>query len=210
MGESICGCGKGIERRGKFGPWPTRCGDCALMAGRAKSIAWFYKSTAAQYGELRSRYPNKLGRPQSAEHIRKRNASARAKLAETRRVCADCGTEYTPTMAAQRYCPNHKRILTPGTRIRPQHKTIYLPGGAYEQILAEQSGVCAICAKPPNGSRLCVDHNHETGQVRGLLCYQCNTGLGSFRDDKGLLKSALAYLRGTSQRGQLRLVGKGA
>src|SRR5438094_9480440 len=45
----------------------------------------------------------------------------------------------------------------------------------YEEMLAKQGGVCAICgAPPPEGTSLHVDHDHETGEVRGLLCFPCN------------------------------------
>ena len=48
----------------------------------------------------------------------------------------------------------------------------------YDALLAAQDGCCAICRKPPReGSRLYVDHDHETNQVRGLLCPSCNTSL---------------------------------
>ena len=53
----------------------------------------------------------------------------------------------------------------------------------YETILKEQGGVCSVCrGENPSGNRLAVDHNHETGQVRGLLCHKCNTALG-YADD---------------------------
>lgn len=50
----------------------------------------------------------------------------------------------------------------------------------YEAMLLTQNGLCAICRQPPRGKkqRLCVDHNHQTGQVRGLLCDWCNHALG--------------------------------
>jgi hypothetical protein len=49
----------------------------------------------------------------------------------------------------------------------------------FEAMLAAQGGVCAICAGPPGGrwNRLFVDHDHETGKVRGLLCHLCNAAL---------------------------------
>lgn len=71
----------------------------------------------------------------------------------------------------------------------------------YETMLECQGGVCAICgkeegAKHQNGKvkNLAVDHCHDTGVIRGLLCHACNTGIGSFRHDQALLTSATKYL----------------
>ena len=48
----------------------------------------------------------------------------------------------------------------------------------YDAILVAQGGGCAVCGKHPNGRRLPVDHEHETGRVRGILCDNCNRGIG--------------------------------
>jgi hypothetical protein len=65
----------------------------------------------------------------------------------------------------------------------------------YEALVTEQGGLCAICANPPDeGKRLSVDHCHDSEQVRGLLCGNCNTGLGHFRDSPQLLNKAIHYL----------------
>ena len=63
----------------------------------------------------------------------------------------------------------------------------------YDALLARQGGVCAICAKPSEKT-LCVDHCHATGKVRGLLCRQCNVGLGCYGEDQAALIAALVYL----------------
>lgn len=63
----------------------------------------------------------------------------------------------------------------------------------YNDLLVDQNYCCKICNKKPDYN-LYVDHNHETGQVRGLLCLQCNTALGNFYDDIGLLQKAIEYL----------------
>lgn len=58
-------------------------------------------------------------------------------------------------------------------------------------MLAEQGGRCAVCAERPAEH---VDHDHVTGKVRGLLCFNCNGGLGQFRDDPQILELAIEYL----------------
>jgi hypothetical protein len=67
----------------------------------------------------------------------------------------------------------------------------------YDEMLAAQGGVCAICKSddPGHGKKnFCVDHNHDTGKVRGLLCKDCNTGLGMFGDSITALMQAANYL----------------
>lgn len=68
----------------------------------------------------------------------------------------------------------------------------------YALLLEKQNGCCAICSKSEkdNGQRLAIDHNHSTHQVRALLCRNCNTGLGAFKDDETLMSKAIEYLRG--------------
>ena len=74
----------------------------------------------------------------------------------------------------------------------------------YEDLLCLSDSRCMICGLPAviqkerTGRFLCVDHDHETGKVRGLLCDLCNKGLGAFRDDLTLLRKATNYL---SERG---------
>lgn len=65
----------------------------------------------------------------------------------------------------------------------------------YENMYHTQGGVCAICSKPPIKTRLSVDHNHDTGQVRGLLCRPCNSVLGLAGDKIERLEAAIGYLR---------------
>jgi len=66
----------------------------------------------------------------------------------------------------------------------------------YEKMSLSQMGLCAICDEPPGNMkpRLVVDHNHETGKVRGLLCGGCNILLGNAKDSIALLRRAIAYL----------------
>ena len=64
----------------------------------------------------------------------------------------------------------------------------------YERMLVEQGGGCKICGNTNSGKRLAVDHDHQTGQVRGLLCSACNVGLGMFKDSTDLLRRAINHL----------------
>lgn len=75
----------------------------------------------------------------------------------------------------------------------------------YQEMLEKQQGVCAICKNPPTNHKLAVDHKHAVGeknrnprekreQVRGLLCWHCNSALGKFNDNPSHLRAAAAYL----------------
>lgn len=66
----------------------------------------------------------------------------------------------------------------------------------YDEMLASQDGRCAICGtdKPGGKGAFHVDHDHKTGQVRGLLCSPCNTGIGQLGDDPMVLFVAMKYL----------------
>ena len=72
----------------------------------------------------------------------------------------------------------------------------------FNQMLDEQGGVCKICGKPETATRsgavktLGVDHDHDTGEIRGLLCQNCNTALGLAQDSSILLGKMTAYLKG--------------
>ena len=67
----------------------------------------------------------------------------------------------------------------------------------YKQMFDAQAGKCAICGKHQSILKrgLAVDHDHITGDVRGLLCPSCNLGLGMFKDTQDLLMSAVKYLQ---------------
>lgn len=64
----------------------------------------------------------------------------------------------------------------------------------YDELVMMQDGKCAICHQVP--TKLVIDHDHETGLVRGLLCSPCNTSLGGFHEDVGNLVNAIKYLSG--------------
>lgn len=77
-------------------------------------------------------------------------------------------------------------------------------GVTYDQMVERHGEICGICGRSPSfpstgksstGGRLVIDHDHTTGQLRGLLCNGCNTALGKFQDSISGLERAIDYLR---------------
>ena len=97
--------------------------------------------------------------------------------------------------AKARYLVRRKHILA-GMRERWLFNQYGLSLDEYEALLAKQDHRCAICLKPQKDFKrnLAVDHNHETGHVRGLLCFHCNSGIGHFDESLTTLRRAEDYL----------------
>jgi hypothetical protein len=91
----------------------------------------------------------------------------------------------SPCQKVRNYAQHHKQQLRIKYNITPEQ---------YAQQMENQGGGCDICGSPPGERRLCVDHCHETGKVRALLCITCNTGLGAFKDSPKLLLVAAKYI----------------
>lgn len=87
---------------------------------------------------------------------------------------------------------------SPETRSIEVLKSYGLTLEKYNQMLEAQEGGCAICgdkqAKTKRNGRFCIDHDHATGEVRGLLCSHCNRGIGLLGDNPDKLKAAAEYL----------------
>ena len=83
-------------------------------------------------------------------------------------------------------------------RLRRQQMALYgLTLEDYDKMFQEQGGVCACCGNvelKKGRTNLCVDHNHETGKVRALLCDYCNRGIGYFTDNIDKLRNCVLYL----------------
>lgn len=103
-----------------------------------------------------------------------------------------CGTCNPKRLAAwRRYTAKEKvKRLNAYAQLRRNYG---ITAAQYQGLFNAQHGRCRIC-EMKSKQRLCVDHDHGTGAIRGLLCKMCNSGLGYFRDDEKLLVSALRYL----------------
>lgn len=138
--------------------------------------------------------------PQSDEHKAKRASAVREALSKTVRHCAHCGGEFTPTSGPQQYCSGQCWNAVARKRRERKHEIKVSPT-IYKELVATFGNVCQICSAEPKPSasgrgngRLAVDHCHQTGAIRGLLCHRCNTALGLFNDDPGRLEQAVTYL----------------
>jgi len=98
--------------------------------------------------------------------------------------------------AHQRWAANNQRKIHAGILRRLYGLSIE----AYESMFRAQNGCCKICERQNlDGKRLFVDHDHNTGTVRGLLCHHCNAGIGHFFDDPFLFQAAIKYLTENSK-----------
>lgn len=95
----------------------------------------------------------------------------------------------------KKYFDNHKeKEWERGRRIKLK-RDYNLTLEQYNQMFVDQNGVCDICKENPSkGKQLCVDHDHNTGKVRGLLCNNCNFGIGFLKDSINNLSEAIKYL----------------
>lgn len=134
-----------------------------------------------------------------------------------KRVCIRCSIGFLPRRMDQVYCcrtcsksgpkggrksgkrktPRPAKENTDETRLQRVLSKKGIDKADYLVLVEGHSNCCEICGKPADEERykkLCLDHCHETGRPRGLLCVKCNSGLGMFRDKTELLLSAVKYL----------------
>jgi len=143
----------------------------------------------------------------------RRKMSASAKLRGVFRVCPDCGEDRrdmfyldingNKTNARCRechklYCNANWHSKTPIQKQASRVKAMYgMEPEEYIALHEKQGGKCAICQNEPTTQRgLHLDHCHETGAIRGLLCHNCNVALGCLNDDPALMMRAIKYLGG--------------
>lgn len=121
--------------------------------------------------------------------------------------CVDCGASFTSNRSRCQPCYGKYRWKSSPVAYDSERdlnkyrrynlkKAFGLTLAAYDALLESQGGKCAICKVDacPSGKSLAVDHDHQTGKIRALLCMHCNTGLGKFFDRPDLLREAALYL----------------
>lgn len=115
-----------------------------------------------------------------------------------RKPCRVCGREFQPEAPSNLYCS--PRCAEDGYDHAYLMRTYGITLKTYRRKLEEQGGRCAIChrhgfkMRDHHRKTLVVDHCHDTGEVRSLLCHNCNRALGLFQDCTSTLERAKAYL----------------
>lgn len=207
-------------------PWPNddrdglrRCRDC----GTWKPLGEFHTSSRRPSGRGSYCQPcfNARSKASYAKRVREKHGRAVNSprvVPDSHKYCPDCQlvkplTDFprnrADTTGFASYCKSchnartrrTKQRLYGGSREYHLRRRYGIGQQEFEQLLAAQGGVCGICgAERPEH----VDHDHVTGYVRGVLCFNCNGGLGHFRDDRGRLDKAIAYLTATASQVEVR------
>ena len=132
--------------------------------------------------------------PQPLDHFSKNNKT-KDRLCYR---CKSCVKDHNASSANKVKAKNKRwKAANPSNRKNYELKKNYgINLDQYNSMLLQQNNCCAICQKNQSELKqaLNVDHCHTTGKVRGLLCENCNRGLGIFKDNTDLLISAVQYL----------------
>ena len=139
------------------------------------------------------------------EAKRKRSFTNNAIAKSQIKKCEGCTITFKIKSSAQQYCTtkcydksykkrNRSRFDKDKSRIAKALNTYNMTHDEFEAFTTKHNGTCNICGVKESGRRHAIDHDHKTGEVRGLLCSGCNTSLGFMKDSPELLRKAAKYL----------------
>jgi hypothetical protein len=183
------------------------CRDC----GHARPLADFTKNRNSRdgyafYCKEHARKRHQVSRDQRTGGL-KRRSPREVVVPEGSKWCPDCGLVQELSAFGRNagtrsgintYCkPCHNsrtrrsKDAVGGERTYHLRRRYGITASQADAMLADQGGLCGLCRSAPAAH---VDHDHATGAVRDLLCFNCNGGLGQFKDDPALLRAAARYV----------------
>lgn len=160
---------------------PCSISDCTSEKVIAKGLCQYHYDRKRRYGDTTTR-PKVL-------------------------ICHDCKSEYDvrptgnlPTVCDPCFTQRHRNRQRADRRRKGLWELYKMTEAEYWAMHKSQGGLCLICGGVQKGrgaknNVLAVDHNHKTGKIRGLLCTNCNTGMGGLKDSIELLEKAINYLK---------------
>ncbi len=159
-----------------------QCKQC----GQVKPLEAFYRASG-----MRDGHRNECKRCNLAAKRQRYQSDPEAAKARVKRWQQENADRVNAYRRVRRTEPEVKRAERAGHLKRKYGITI----GQYETMVESQGGGCAICGTPPtNGASLHVDHDHDTGRIRGCLCFKCNNALGDLGDSVDILLRAALYM----------------
>lgn len=192
--------------RGKTGTWCRKC-FADYNAGRKQTRGTHEPRVCDWCGE--SYVPTQLKAhalfcSRECKDLSRKSAARKARAeAKAARVCEACGDSVATMRSNARVCSvkcaMHLRQkegrITPAMRRGYVLKKYGMTASQFDAMLASQDNRCAICRTDDPGNKpWAIDHCHDKGHVRGILCSFCNLALGLFKDNPANLRAATAYL----------------
>ncbi len=141
--------------------------------------------------------------PMSREKQKEWVQKNRLHVYQTQKAWRDKNIERLKAKRLERYWKNRERAIAQSAEWKKLHRGSASERGRARQYrisvaelraLLESNPICRICDKNLTNSEKQIDHNHTTGRIRGILCFNCNNGLGAFKDDLGKVHRAWKYL----------------
>ncbi|XUL87031.1 endonuclease VII domain-containing protein [Streptomyces galilaeus] len=174
-----------------------RCSRC----GESKPRAAFASNRAARDG-LQAYCRECWADCHQARQLAKgKNVRPRVSVPKGHKLCRSCGEikphseRHRNTTASDGLSTSCKACRAVKGRAGHLKRNYGLTEAERDAMVASQKGLCVICLKAP---AVHVDHCHETGRVRGVLCFNCNSAIGKLGDDPDAVRRAAAYLEGSS------------
>ena len=149
-------------------------------------LAWFYMTGEWPVGRVKYKNGDK-------------NDCRFENLTTFRKIAGEW--DHSSTEGRNKYLREYRRVDPILEKERYLLRRFEMSMDDYNRMLEAQGGVCAICEHPETHKRngklkaMAVDHSHKTGAIRGLLCCDCNTGIGKLKDSVNVLSNAIDYLR---------------